>query len=72
MVNKKFAEFMNKNISKAYTLARGNTSYDAHGHVSIDPNGDIAKDVFWDDYFEMIEAYEGNQTTRSVEGVLSV
>lgn len=48
---KDFAAFLEENKEKAYRLAKENFKYDKHGHALIEPDGDIAKDVFWDDYF---------------------
>lgn len=58
MAKVNFTDFMTKNRARAYELAKANTNYDSHGHVVINPDSDIAKDVFWDHYFERIGAHE--------------
>lgn len=69
---KDFAAFMKANKEKAYHLAWNNSPHNEHGSVLIDPDGEIATDIFWDDYFERIDNIEKNKTARSVASVFSV
>ena len=51
----KFENFISDSSNKelAYWLARENTCYDTHHQASIPPDGEIAKDIFWDRYFSL-------------------
>ncbi|MGM9579725.1 MAG: hypothetical protein ACI3U2_00655 [Anaerovibrio sp.] len=69
---KDFAAFIKANKKKAYRLAWNNSPHNEHGSVLIEPDGEIANDIFWDEYFERIDRIEENKTSRSMESVFSV